>query len=40
MAVKGRGEERIGGKDVEIGGGALAAGLQGPGCLRRGKKRH
>lgn len=25
-------------RDVEIGGGALAVGLQGPGCLRRGRK--
>lgn len=35
--AKGRREERIGGRDVAIGGGALAAGLQGPGCLRRGE---
>lgn len=32
-------EEGTGGKsDGEIGGGVLAAGLQGPGCLRRGRK--
>lgn len=38
-AVEGKGEG-IGGKsDVEMGGGVLAAGLLGPGCLRR-ERRH
>lgn len=37
-ALKGRKEGLEERRDVEIGGGALAAGLQGPGCLRQGRK--
>ncbi len=36
-----RGDERRdwrGGRDVEIGGRGVGSGLQGPGCLRRGRK--